>query len=98
MAGEASAHKFSPSTQGVICTVPDLISILDQDGEALGSQELRYRLKVRVLAMPSHPLWTDDDRALRVGGPRGFGLDMEWKSIGEYKEPRNVIDDFDTTV
>jgi DUF917 family protein len=82
--------------QEVICTVPDLISILDQNGDALGSQELRYGLKVRVIAMPSHPLWTDDERALRVGGPRGFGLDMKWKSIGEYKKPRSVIDDFDT--
>lgn len=82
------------SKQDVICTVPDLISILGQDGEAICSQELRYGLRVRVLGMPAHPLWTGDERGLRVGGPRAFGLDMDWKSIGEYQTPRSVIDDF----
>ncbi|WEW57074.1 hypothetical protein PRK78_002534 [Emydomyces testavorans] len=84
--------------QDVICTVPDLISILGQDGEAIGSQELRYGLKVRVIAMPAHPLWTGDERGLRVGGPQGFGLDMEWKSIGQYEQPRSVIDDYNVIV
>jgi hypothetical protein len=45
--------------------------------------------------MPAHPLWTGDERGLKVGGPEGFGLDMEWKSVGEYEMPRSVIDDFD---
>ncbi|KAI1926920.1 hypothetical protein LOZ64_000052 [Ophidiomyces ophidiicola] len=84
--------------QDVICTVPDLISILGQDGEAIGSQELRYGLKVRVIAMPAHPLWTGDERGLRVGGPKGFGLDMDWKSIGQYEEPRSVIDEYNIAV
>lgn len=84
--------------QDVICTVPDLISILGQDGEAIGSQDLRYGLKVRVIGMPAHPLWTGDERGLRIGGPKGFGLDMEWKSIGAYEEPRSVIDDFNVNV
>ncbi|EFW17537.1 hypothetical protein D8B26_000238 [Coccidioides posadasii str. Silveira] len=87
-----------PTKQDVICTVPDLISILGQDGEAIGSQDLRYGLKVRVIAMPAHPLWTSDERGLRVGGPKGFGLDMEWKSIGKYEEPRSVINDYNVTV
>jgi DUF917 family protein len=77
----------------VICTVPDLISILGEDGEAIGSQELRYGLKVMVIGMPAHPLWTDK-RGLKVGGPEYFGLEMEWKSIGEYEKPRSVIADF----
>lgn len=82
------------SNQEIICTVPDLISILGQDGEAICSQELRYGLRVRVLGMPAHPLWTGDERGLKVGGPRAFGLDMEWTSIGEYETPRSVVDDF----
>ena len=45
---------------GVICTVPDMISILGDDGEAIGSQELRYGLKVTVIGMPEHPLWTEN--------------------------------------
>ncbi|PIG82771.1 hydantoinase/oxoprolinase [Aspergillus arachidicola] len=79
--------------QDVICTVPDLISILGQDGEAIGSQELRYGLKVNVIAMAAHPLWTTKE-GLSIGGPKGFGLDMEWTKLGEYWEPRSVIEEF----
>ncbi|MCJ1468849.1 hypothetical protein MMC07_007479 [Pseudocyphellaria aurata] len=80
-------------TEEVICTVPDLISILGAHGVALGSQELRYGLKVKVIGIPAHPLWTTE-RGLRVGGPKGLGLDMEWTSLGEYREPRSVIEEF----
>ena len=82
------------NSQEVICTVPDLISIIGQDGEAIGTPEVRYGLRVRVIGMPAHPLWTADERGLRIGGPRAFGLDMDWTSIGEYEKPRSVIDDF----
>ena len=78
----------------MICTVPDLISILGQDGEALGSQELRYGLRVKVIAMPAHPLWTSTEEGLRVGGPEFFQLGCKWTSIGEYKLPRSVIEEF----
>lgn len=78
----------------IVCTVPDLISILGEDGEAIGSQDLRYGLKVVVIGMPAHPLWTGDKRGLKVGGPEYFGLDMQWKTIGEYKKPRSVIEEF----
>ncbi|KAF3482723.1 uncharacterized protein GIQ15_02047 [Arthroderma uncinatum] len=87
-----------PINQDVICTVPDLISILDKDGEAVGSQELKYGLRVRVIGMAAHPLWTKDQRGLDVGGPKGFGLDMEWKSIGKYQKPPSVIDEFNVVV
>lgn len=78
----------------VICTVPDLISILGQDGEAMGSQELRYGLKVSVIGFAAHPLWTADERGLDVGGPKGFGLDMRWTSLGAYQRPRSVVEEF----
>lgn len=102
----------------IICTVPDLISMLGEDGEAIGSQELRYGLKVTVIGMPAHPLWTEDERGLRyvipvsfvevvcdmwranaacrTGGPEYFfpGRGMKWVSIGEYRMPRSVIDEF----
>ena len=79
--------------EDIICTVPDLISILGSDDLALGSQELRYGLRVQVIGIPAHPLWTTE-RALRISGPKGFGLDMEWTSLGEYQEPRSVIEEF----
>ncbi|KJK62297.1 Protein of unknown function DUF917 [Aspergillus parasiticus SU-1] len=83
--------------QEVICTVPDLISILGQNGEAIGSQELRYGLKANVIAMAAHPLWTTKE-GLGIGGPKGFGLDMEWTKLGEYWEPRSVIEEFNRVV
>ncbi|KAL1984915.1 hypothetical protein VTN96DRAFT_8574 [Rasamsonia emersonii] len=96
----AYADPTDPDDQSryeMICTVPDLISILGPDGEAIGSQELRYGLHVSIIAMAAHPLWTGDERGLRVGGPKGFGLDMEWTSIGPYQEPPSVIAEFNVS-
>ena len=77
----------------VVCTVPDLISILGQDGEAIGSQDLRYGLRVSVIAIAAHPLWKTE-KGLKVGGPEGFGLDMPFTGVGEYNDPRSVIEDY----
>ncbi|KAE8154823.1 hypothetical protein BDV25DRAFT_170974 [Aspergillus avenaceus] len=90
---------FSDSTgsepsQEVICTVPDLISILGQDGEAIGSQDLRYGLRVSVLALPAHRLWKTP-AGLKVGGPEGFGLRMSAVGIDDpLLESRSVIEEF----
>ena len=89
-----SSNPFAAEEEDVICTVPDLISILGSDGEALGSPELRYGLKVKVIGMPAHPLWTSSAEGLRVGGPEFFKLNTEWKSVGEYKKPRSLIKEF----
>ena len=81
-------------TEDMLCTVPDLISILGQDGEAIGSPELRYGLRCQVIGMPAHPLWTGTELGMKVGGPEFFGLGVEFKSIGEYELPRSVIDEY----
>ena len=83
-------------SEETVCIVPDLLSILDQDGEALGSPELRYGLKLRVVATPAHPLWTGSEEGLKVNGPEFFGLGTSstWKSIVEYKLPKSVFDVF----
>ncbi|KAI8270406.1 putative D-/L-hydantoinase subunit A [Colletotrichum sp. SAR11_239] len=83
----------SEKDQEVICTVPDLISILGQDGEAIGSQDLRYGLRVNVIGLPAHPLWKTD-KGMPVGGPKAFGLEMPFVGVGEYTEPRSVIEEF----
>ncbi|KAK1977019.1 hypothetical protein LZ30DRAFT_732931 [Colletotrichum cereale] len=83
----------SESNQEVICTVPDLISILGQDGEAVGSQDLRYGLCVNVIALPAHSLWKTE-KGLPIGGPKAFGWDMPFVGVGEYTEPRSVIEEF----
>lgn len=85
----------SDGSKDVLCLVPDLISILGSDGEALGSPELRFGLQVKVIAMPAHPLWTQTKEGLRVGGPEYFKIDETWHPVGEYREPRSVIDEFD---
>ncbi|KPM35113.1 hypothetical protein AK830_g11466 [Neonectria ditissima] len=81
-------------TQEVVCTVPDLISILGQDGEAIGSQDLRYGLRVNVVALPAHPLWKTE-RGMKIGGPEGFGLKMPFVGVSNsFAESRSVIDEF----
>jgi DUF917 family protein len=81
-------------TQEVVCTVPDLISILGQDGEAIGSQDLRYGLRVNVIALPAHPLWKTD-RGMKVGGPENFGLKMGFVGVNDaFVESQSVIDEF----
>ena len=93
-AGLCEADDLDASQQPV-CTVPDLISILGQDGEGIGSQELRYGLRVNVLAMPAHPLWKSA-QGLKVGGPEGFGLEMPVVAVdNNFTESRSVIDEFD---
>lgn len=90
-----SDDKGSKESQEVVCTVPHLISILGQDGEALGSQDLRYGLRVNVISLPAHPLWLTET-ALEIGGPRGFGLDMPLVGCkgSAYTEPKSVIEEF----
>ncbi|RSL84190.1 hypothetical protein CEP52_016504 [Fusarium oligoseptatum] len=84
----------SESSQKVVCTVPDLISILGQDGEGIGSQDLRYGLRVNVIALPSHPLWKSED-GIKVGGPEGFGLKMPFTGVdNDFTEARSVIEEF----
>ncbi|KIV95621.1 hypothetical protein PV10_03251 [Exophiala mesophila] len=89
----------SPQEEQVVVSMPDLISVLDSDGEALGSPDLRYGLKVSVIAMPAHPLWTDDPRGLKIGGPEYFKLGFEYfrdpQVLMDYRKPRSVIDEFD---
>jgi DUF917 family protein len=84
----------SEESQEVICTVPDLISILGQDGEGIGSQDLRYGLRVNVIALPAHPLWKTE-QGIKVGGPEGFGLNIPVLGIdNQFTEARSVIKEF----
>ncbi len=57
----------------VVCTVPDLITLLDlEEGEPIGTEMLRYGLRVAVLAMPA-PRELKTPEALEVIGPGAFG-------------------------
>ena len=57
----------------VVCTVPDLICILNlENGEPIGTEMLRYGLRVAVLGLPA-PKELKSSRALAVVGPGAFG-------------------------
>ena len=65
----------------VVCTVPDLICIISlEDGEPIGTESLRYGLRVAVLALPA-PRELKTVRALEVVGPRAFGYDLPFTPL-----------------
>jgi DUF917 family protein len=65
----------------VLITVPDLICILDDEtGEPIGTEVLRYGLRVSALSFPADPKLTTP-AALAVVGPRAFGYDLPYRPI-----------------
>ncbi|RSL59960.1 hypothetical protein CEP54_007019 [Fusarium duplospermum] len=79
----------------VICTVPDLISLIGMDGYALGTQDIKYGLRVNVMAFVGHPHWYTE-RGLELGGPGDFGYkDMKQVSVAPaFYDPPRVTDMF----
>ena len=59
----------------IVCTVPDLITLVSlEDGEPIGTESLRYGLRVAVLGMPA-PDQLKTQAALDVVGPAAFGYE-----------------------
>ena len=81
----------SDGTRDILATVPDLISIVDEDtGEPVATEEVRYGLRVAVIAMPCSPLW-NTPQGLAAGGPVAFGYDdVTYSPIASYKEHRPI--------
>jgi DUF917 family protein len=62
-------------------TVPDIITVFDvHSGEPVPVRELGYGLRVVVLALPCPPLWREPE-ALRLVGPRAFGLGVDYSPL-----------------
>jgi DUF917 family protein len=62
--------------------VPDLICIVDSEtGRAIGTEELRYGLRIDVLSMPA-PVLLRSEIALAAVGPRAFGYDFDFVPMG----------------
>ncbi|OJD12468.1 hypothetical protein AJ78_06939 [Emergomyces pasteurianus Ep9510] len=77
-----------------IAVVPDLIMLLDMStGEAVGTPEYRYGLKIIVMVAAPHPLWTTE-RGLEIGGPSAFGLSVKYKPDLQYVKPKSVIEEY----
>lgn len=70
------------SRDGVIlATVPDLITVLEADsGEPVTTEELRYGLRTKVIAAPSHSRWRTSE-GLELVGPRYFGYDIDFVPV-----------------
>ncbi|HEV2528260.1 MAG TPA: DUF917 domain-containing protein [Thermomicrobiales bacterium] len=76
-------------TGRVICSVPDLICIVDtESGEPITTEILRYGLRVTVLGIPA-PELIKTPKALQAVGPAAFGYpDVEYVPMaGVYGQP-----------
>jgi DUF917 family protein len=76
------------SSGEVLCSVPDLICIVDAEtAEPITTEVLRYGLRVAVLGIPA-PAMIATPKALEVVGPAAFGYpDVEYKPLaGVYGE------------
>ncbi|HEY2400456.1 MAG TPA: DUF917 domain-containing protein [Steroidobacteraceae bacterium] len=69
-----------------VTVVPDLISILDRESaEPITAERLAYGQRVKVIGLSADPLLRTP-QALKVMGPRAFGLDEDFRpleSMGE---------------
>ncbi|AET38521.1 uncharacterized protein Ecym_3002 [Eremothecium cymbalariae DBVPG len=86
-------------TEIPICSVPDLITLIDQDGSAVGTQDYRYGLLVWVMAFAPSDKW-QTPKGIELGGPLGFGKAFEhikYNPIGEHVPIRTVADEFNQT-
>ncbi|KAF2773044.1 hypothetical protein EJ03DRAFT_387343 [Teratosphaeria nubilosa] len=78
----------------IVAMVPDLISLVGTDGYALGTQDLRYGVRVSVVSLVANPHGYTE-RGIGTGGPREFGYDVDFKPLGPaYFEPKRVMDEF----
>ncbi|KAM3076099.1 hypothetical protein ACMFMG_006383 [Clarireedia jacksonii] len=77
----------------VLALCPDLITFLDiANGAPLGISDYKYGLRVSVIALKAPPMWTSE-KGLEMGGPKAFGLNMDYEGISaskEYSAPKSV--------
>ena len=65
----------------VLCTVPDLICILEQEtATPINTELLRYGFRVVVVGFPA-PAQLTSAQALQVVGPQAFGYDMPYRPL-----------------
>ncbi|CAH00191.1 uncharacterized protein KLLA0_D00528g [Kluyveromyces lactis] len=79
-----------------LCCVPDLITLVDNNGNAIGTQDYQYGLLVYLMVFAPSDKWTTA-KGIEIGGPRAFGelfYDLEYKSIGKYIEPVPIAEEY----
>lgn len=74
-------HLVARSDGKLLAIVPDLITVLDAESATpITTEALRYGQRVRVFAI-STPAMMRTPEALRVFGPRAFGLSEDWTPV-----------------
>jgi DUF917 family protein len=67
----------------VVCSVPDLIVVMDaENGGPITTEELRYGFRVVVIGAPCVSDWRTAE-GLAIVGPRYFGYDVEFVPVEE---------------
>ncbi len=70
----------------VVVTVPDLICILEsENGEAIGTETIRYGQRVQVVSLPADPMQLEP-AGLQWVGPRAFGYAFDY--VAHARPPR----------
>ena len=71
------------TSEKVLITVPDMITLLDDDYNPIFTEELRYGLRATVIVFPAHSFMKTKE-ALSVIGPAAFGYkDTEYIPYGD---------------
>ena len=69
---------FCPLPGKIVCTTPDLITLLDaESGAPVTADSLRYGLWLVALAFPCNPQWQSAE-GIALVGPRYFGYDADY--------------------
>jgi DUF917 family protein len=74
----------------VVATVPDLITVLDQDTcYAITTEGLKYGIRVSVVGIPCHDEWKTP-AGIQLGGPHHFGYDVPFQPLAGTLNARGV--------
>ncbi len=64
-----------------VATVPDIVALIEEEsGLPLGTEALRYGLRLTVVGIPAAAK-LKTERALAVVGPRAFGYDVDFRPL-----------------
>ncbi|GGU26710.1 DUF917 domain-containing protein [Lentzea flava] len=74
-------HLVASRDGEVLASVPDLICVLDEQGEPVPAERLRYGQRVAVVGAPCHPRWRTPE-GLALVGPAAFGYSHEYRPLG----------------
>ena len=73
----------------VLASVPDLISILDNEtAEAIATERIAYGQRVTVIAFACDPVWRTPE-GIDLTGPRAFGYDFDYTPVEELADARD---------